>query len=60
MRLGGPIPLEGLTPATWEAAVQAKGYRAAYSPVGLDADAATIAAYGRAAAHLRAAEGLSL
>jgi sugar phosphate isomerase/epimerase len=29
--------------------VQAKGYRAAYAPVGLDADSATIAAYRRAA-----------
>src|SRR5215216_1186337 len=49
MRLGGKVwPLDS-TPAAWVAAVQAKGYRAAYAPVGPDADAATIAAYRRAA-----------
>jgi sugar phosphate isomerase/epimerase len=49
MRLGGKVmPLQA-TPEAWVAAVQAKGYRAAYCPVGLGADAATIAAYRDAA-----------
>lgn len=50
MRLGGKVTPSAATPAAWVAAVQAKGYRAAYCPVGLDADAATIAAYRQAAA----------
>lgn len=37
------------TPEAWVAAAQAKGYRAAYTPVGIEADVATIAAYRRAA-----------
>ncbi len=49
MRLGGKITPMDATPESWVAAVQAKGYRAAYAPVGLEADAGTIAAYRRAA-----------
>ena len=37
------------TPAEWVAALQAKGYRAAYCPVGLDADADEVAAYRQSA-----------
>jgi sugar phosphate isomerase/epimerase len=50
MRLGGKVTPVDSTPEAWVAAVQAKGYRAAYCPVGIDADAATIAAYRAAAA----------
>lgn len=54
MRLGAPIfpPTKGkeLSPDDWAAAVQAKGYRAAYAPVGTDADDATAAAFREAAA----------
>lgn len=50
MRLGAPIIQPYAEPAAWVAAVQAKGYRAAYCPVKPDADPAVIAAY-RAAAH---------
>lgn len=49
MRLGGPIFAQYDSPAKWVAAVQNKNYRAAYCPVGLDADAKTVAAYARAA-----------
>jgi sugar phosphate isomerase/epimerase len=49
MRLGGKVTPSAPTPEAWVAAVQAKGYRAAYAPVGIDADSATIAAYRRAA-----------
>lgn len=48
MRLGGKVTPAAATPEAWVAAVQAKGYRAAYAPVGLDADDATIAAYRQA------------
>ncbi len=51
MRLGGPIFREQYQdPAGWIAALKQAGYRAAYCPVGLDADDATIAAYAQAAA----------
>ncbi len=50
MRLGGKVTPVQVTPEAWVAAVQAKGYRAADCPVGLDADAATVAAYRAAAA----------
>ena len=50
MRLGGKVTPAAATPQAWVAAVQAKGYRAAYAPVGPEADAATIEAYRRAAA----------
>ena len=49
MRLGGPLFVKYETPEAWIAALRAAGYRAAYCPVGLDADAATVAAYERAA-----------
>lgn len=49
MRLGGKVTPSAPTPEAWVAAVQAKGYRAAYAPVGLDADSTTIASYRRAA-----------
>jgi sugar phosphate isomerase/epimerase len=49
MRLGGPVSIETYTPARWIAALQAKGYTAAYCPVTSDADRATIRAYAKAA-----------
>jgi sugar phosphate isomerase/epimerase len=49
MRLGAPVYSVAATPESWVAAVQAKGYGAAYAPVGTDAGSATIAAYRRAA-----------
>src|SRR3712207_6778578 len=49
MRLGGKVWPVTPTPEAWMAAVQAKGYRAAFCPVGPEADAATIMAYRRAA-----------
>jgi len=49
MRLGGPV--SGFeSPDSWVAKVRQRGYRAAYCPVGVDADARTIAAYAAAAA----------
>lgn len=49
MRLGGPIPRTYDSPKAWVAAVQERGYRAAYCPVSVDADHATVAAYAQAA-----------
>jgi sugar phosphate isomerase/epimerase len=49
MRLGGPTYTPYTDPQSWVTAVQNAGYRAAYSPVGLDADEATIRAYAEAA-----------
>ena len=49
MRLGGKITPAMATPEAWIAAVQAKGYRAAYCPVGIDAEADTIEHYRSAA-----------
>lgn len=49
MRLGGKVEHSD-SPTAWVAAVRAKGYRAAYAPVGMDANAATVAAYRAAAA----------
>jgi sugar phosphate isomerase/epimerase len=49
MRLGAPIFETHTDPDTWIAAVQRRGYRAAYCPVKPDADAATIRAYSDAA-----------
>ena len=49
MRFGAPIFQPSADPATWVAAVQAAGYRAAYCPVKTDADVALIEAYRRAA-----------
>ena len=48
MRLGGPVE-EFDSPETWVRAVGAKGYRAAYCPVGPQADADTVQAYAAAA-----------
>lgn len=50
MRLGAPVFNAGSTPEEWVAAHKAKGYSAAFCPVGADADEATIAAYAAAAA----------
>ncbi|MEZ4731416.1 MAG: TIM barrel protein [Caldilineaceae bacterium] len=49
MRLGAPLLQSDANPTAWAAAVQAKGYRAAYCPVKPDADLAVIAAYRAAA-----------
>ena len=49
MRLGGPLFAETDTPESWAAAVAAAGYRAAYCPVGPEADDATVRAYAAAA-----------
>jgi sugar phosphate isomerase/epimerase len=49
MRLGGPVFAKYDDPQGWIAAVTAKGYRAAYCPVGPEADAATVGAYAQAA-----------
>lgn len=49
MRLGAPLFQAYADPVAWVAAVQAKGYRAAYCPVPPDADLAVIAAYRAAA-----------
>lgn len=49
MRLGGPIVADSSDPGAWAGAVLDAGYRAAYCPVGEDADPKTIDAYaGRA------------
>ena len=50
MRFGGPVFGDTQTPDGWIAAVKAKGYRAAYCPIGLDASSAEIAEYRAAAA----------
>jgi len=50
MRLGGPIFTPYADPEGWVQAVLAEGYRAAYCPVGPEADDATVQAYARAAA----------
>jgi len=49
MRLGAPIFQHYDDPTTWVAALQAKGYGAAYCPVKPDADLSIIAAYRQAA-----------
>ena len=49
MRLGGPVFTKAASPEAWVRAVEEKGYRAAYCPVGENADAATIAAFAKAA-----------
>lgn len=50
MRLGGPVFEKCDGPEPWVAAVREAGYRAAYCPVGLDADDAAVEAYAAAAA----------
>lgn len=49
MRLGGPVFEQHDSPEAWAAQVDACGYRAAYCPVSVDADEATVQAYARAA-----------
>lgn len=49
MRLGGPVSGPFESPEQWIAAVQERGYRAAYCPLAPDADDATVAAYAAAA-----------
>ncbi|MGC8779712.1 MAG: sugar phosphate isomerase/epimerase family protein [Anaerolineae bacterium] len=49
MRLGAPVFEPYSDPDAWIAAVQRRGYRAAYCPVKPEADAETIRAYARAA-----------
>lgn len=49
MRLGGPIFAKADGPESWAAAVKATGYRAAYCPVGTEADPGTVSAYAEAA-----------
>lgn len=49
MRLGAPLTQPYADPAAWVAAVQAKGYRAAYCPVKPDAELGLIADYRQAA-----------
>ena len=49
MRLGGPIFTAVIGSEDWVRAVQAQGYRAAYCPVGTDADEDMVRAYAAAA-----------
>ena len=49
MRLGAPVFVKQLTPESWVAALKMAGYRAAYCPIGADADDATVRAYVKAA-----------
>jgi len=49
MRLGGPVFSGGKEPETWIEELQQRGYRAAYCPVGAEADASRIAVYAKAA-----------
>jgi sugar phosphate isomerase/epimerase len=49
VRLGSPLPQTWDSPAGWVAAVQHRGFRAAYWPLGDDADADTVRAYADAA-----------
>jgi sugar phosphate isomerase/epimerase len=49
MRLGAPLVLPVFEPAAWVAAVQSKGYRAAYCPLTGTEDAAVLRACERAA-----------
>lgn len=49
MRLGGPIFEKTDSPGSWAAAVSHAGYRAAFCPVGPDADGEKIKAYADAA-----------
>lgn len=49
MRLGGPIFAKTDSPESWVKAVSSAGYRAAYCPVGPEADGGAVAAYAAAA-----------
>jgi sugar phosphate isomerase/epimerase len=50
MRLGGPIFTKPADPESWAAACRAKGYRAAYCPLPMDASEADCAEWSAAAA----------
>jgi len=50
MRLGGPVLEKVGDPSAWIAALRQRGYRAAFCPVGAEADHETIRAYADAAA----------
>ena len=50
VRLGSPLPRTWDDPAGWIAAVQSRGFRAAYWPLDDDAEAESIDAYAAAAA----------
>jgi sugar phosphate isomerase/epimerase len=49
MRFGGPVFTKYADPQAWAAVVTGMGYRAAYCPVSIDADADTVKAYAAAA-----------
>ena len=49
MRLGSPLPVTWATPDDWIATLRSRGLRAAYWPLGDDADGATVDAYAQAA-----------
>ena len=49
MRLGGPVFDTCDNPEAWIASLRALGYRAAYCPVGPEADDTTVAAWRDAA-----------
>src|SRR5512136_2019881 len=49
MLLGGPVFASYSDPETWIRAVRAEGYQAAYCPIGIEADGATVRAYAQAA-----------
>ncbi len=49
MRLGGPLAERCADPGAWVAAVKRLGYRAAYCPLGPDADDATVKVFADAA-----------
>jgi len=50
MRLGGKVFEKTTDPGTWVAAMKKLAYRAAYCPIGVEADEQTIKAYAEAAA----------
>ena len=49
MRLGAPVSISEKNPQAWIAALQAKGYRAAYCPLNGSEDSATVRAFEQAA-----------
>ena len=49
MRLGSPLTTTWDSPAGWISTLRRHGFRAAYWPLGDDADAATVRAYAGAA-----------
>ena len=50
MLLGGPVFAPISDPSAWVTALRAEGYRAAFCPVGVEADPATVRAFADAAA----------